>query len=79
MIRDATRTMAAVFMASGIARAHAHRFRHTLDYRRGCNSPNIIRKHYAKWTMLRQRVSKLMRATFSGTPEVHKKTMVVNS
>src|SRR4051794_37207556 len=30
MVRDATRTMAAVFRKSGVAGAHAHRFRHTL-------------------------------------------------
>jgi integrase len=28
MVRDATRTMAAVFKASGVSGAHAHRFRH---------------------------------------------------
>ena len=62
MVRDATRTMATVFKASGVSRAHAHRFRHTLateileaggSFEDAAevlgNSPNIIRKHYAKW------------------------------
>jgi site-specific recombinase XerD len=90
MIRDATRTMAAVFKASGVARTHAHRFRHTLAteiLERGGsiedaaevlgNSPNIIRKHYAKWTPSRQeRISTLFQAIFEpekGTSEVHEK------
>jgi integrase len=64
MIRDATRTLAAVFAASGVKSAHAHRFRHTLAteiLERGGtfedaaeilgNSPTIIRKHYAKWSI----------------------------
>jgi site-specific recombinase XerD len=84
MIRDATRTMAAVFKASGVARAHAHRFRHTLAteiLEKGGsiedaaevlgNSPNIIRKHYAKWSPRRQeRISTLFDAIF-GTSVAH--------
>ncbi|HXA65841.1 MAG TPA: tyrosine-type recombinase/integrase [Bryobacteraceae bacterium] len=52
-----------MFKASGVDGAHAHRFRHTLATKLleagesledvaeilG-NSPNIIRKHYAKWS-----------------------------
>ncbi len=63
----AERTMAAVFKKSGVAGAHAHRFRHTLATeilsKGGSdqdaadvlgNSPLIIRKHYAKWNVQRQ-------------------------
>jgi site-specific recombinase XerD len=86
-IRDTTRTLAAVFKASGVTGAHAHRFRHTLatelleaggsleDVAEILgNSPNIIRKHYAKWSRLRQeRISTLMRSVF-GTNLVHEET-----
>jgi integrase len=86
MIRDATRTIAAVFKASGVERAHAHRFRHTLATEileaGGTledaadilgNSPNIIRKHYAKWSRRRQdRISAVMASIF-GTSLAHEK------
>ena len=78
MIRDATRTLAAVFKASGVEGAHAHRFRHTLATEiliaGGSledaadvlgNSPNIINKHYSKWCRGRQeRISALVDAIF---------------
>ena len=78
MVRDATRTMAAVFKASGVAGAHAHRFRHTLateileaggTFEDAAevlgNSPNIIKKHYAKWSPRRQeRISAIMTEIF---------------
>ncbi|MGA8593978.1 MAG: tyrosine-type recombinase/integrase, partial [Bryobacteraceae bacterium] len=78
MVRDATRTMAAVFKASGVPGAHAHRFRHTLatqileaggTFEDAAevlgNSPNIIKKHYAKWSPRRQeRISALMDSIF---------------
>ncbi len=86
-IRDVTRTLAAVFKASGVPGAHAHRFRHTLatelleaggsleDVAEVLgNSPNIIRKHYAKWSLLRQeRIAALMRTVFD-TNLIHKQT-----
>lgn len=70
----AERTLAAVFKASGVERAHAHRFRHTLATEllgAGAsfeevadilgNSPEIVRKHYAKWSTARQaRIDNLM-------------------
>jgi site-specific recombinase XerD len=82
MIRDATRTMAAVFRKSGVVRAHAHRFRHTLateilenggTFEDAAevlgNSPNIIRKHYAKWSRGRQeRISTLLNSIFATRP-----------
>lgn len=72
----AERTLATVFKACGVSRAHAHRFRHTLATRLlgiGAteqdvadvlgNSPAIVRKHYAKWSSARQhRIDHLMRA-----------------
>ncbi len=90
-IRDATRTLGAVFKESGVPGAHAHRFRHTLAtelLEAGAsledvaeilgNSPNIVRRHYAKWSRLRQeRISTLMRSVFGasfGTPVVHEKS-----
>lgn len=56
-----------MFKKSGVERAHAHRFRHTLATELvgvGAsfetvadilgNSPEIVRKHYAKWSPARQ-------------------------
>ncbi|MDE3167107.1 MAG: tyrosine-type recombinase/integrase [Acidobacteriota bacterium] len=70
----AERTLAAVFKKSGVAKAHAHRFRHTLatellgagaSFEEAAdilgNSPEIVRKHYAKWSTARQaRIDNLM-------------------
>jgi site-specific recombinase XerD len=72
----AERTLAAVFKRSKVPNAHAHRFRHTLATRllgMGAsfeeiadilgNSPEIVRKHYAKWSQARQkRIDDLMTA-----------------
>jgi site-specific recombinase XerD len=77
----AERTLAAVFKRSGVAGAHAHRFRHTLATeilaRGGTEqdvadilgiSAHIVRRHYAKWSAARQqRISTLMRGFQSGT------------
>jgi len=93
MVRDATRTLRAVFKASGVPGACAHRFRHTLAteiLERGGsiedaadvlgNSPAIVRKHYAKWSVRRQeRITNLMQAVFSGTPVARgEKAAVIN-
>jgi integrase len=70
--------MAAVFKRSGVKNAHAHRFRHTLATRllgEGAtyeqvadilgNSPEIVRKHYGKWSKGRQdSIDRLMFAHF---------------
>jgi site-specific recombinase XerD len=83
----AERTLAAVFKKSGVRAAHAHRFRHTLATRLlgvgGTEqevadvlgiSPNIVRKHYAKWSVARQqRIQGLMTAVQLGTNLVHEK------
>jgi integrase len=75
----AERTLAAVFRASDVHSAHAHRFRHTLATEllgRGAsfedvadilgNSPAIVRKHYAKWSPERQaRIDELMERVHS--------------
>jgi integrase len=66
-IRGVTRTLARVFEISGVEGAHAHRFRHTLAtalLEKGWttedvadvlgSTPEIIRKHYAQWTVKRQ-------------------------
>jgi len=78
----AERTLASVFKRSGVAGAHAHRFRHTLATdilaRGGTKqdvadilgiSPAIVRKHYAKWSQARQqqRISRLFEAVYPGT------------
>ena len=76
----AERTLSAVFKLSGDPRAHAHRFRHTLATEllgRGAsyedvadilgNSPEIVRKHYAKWSPARQaRIDELMEKVHAG-------------
>jgi len=91
VIRDVTRTLEAAFRASKVPGTHAHRFRHTLATEAleagGTledvaeilgNSPNIIRKHYAKWSRLRQeRISALMRTVF-GTNLAQPKTASVS-
>ena len=72
----ASKTLVAVFKRSKVPNAHAHRFRHTLATRllgMGAteqevadilgNSPEIVRKHYAKWSQARQkRIDDLMTA-----------------
>jgi site-specific recombinase XerD len=73
-ISEVSETLAAVFRESGVIDAGAHRFRHTLATEllgAGAsfeevadilgNSPEIVRKHYAKWSKQRQdRVDELM-------------------
>ncbi len=77
-VRDVSRSLENVFEASGVPGAHAHRFRHTLatdilgiggTFEEAAdvlgNSPAIVRKHYAKWSIARQeRISTLMRTLF---------------
>lgn len=95
----AERTLAAVFKKSGVPKAHAHRYRHTLATRllgRGAtfelvadilgNSPEVVRKHYAKWSPGRQdNIDRLMMAHFETalpttrvTPESHEISGAVN-
>jgi len=76
----ADRSLQAVFRAAMVPRAHAHRFRHTLATEllgNGAsfedvadilgNSPEIVRKHYAKWSPARQsRIDDLMSRVHSG-------------
>ena len=75
----AERTLATVFKKSGVKNGHAHRFRHTLATRlleNGAsfeqvadilgNSPDVVRKHYGKWSQVRQaNVDRLMTAHFA--------------
>jgi integrase len=70
-----------VFKISGVVSAQAHRFRHTLATEllgRGAtfeevadilgNSPEIVRKHYGKWSPARQsRIDDLMQRVHAGT------------
>jgi site-specific recombinase XerD len=77
----AERSLAAVFKSSMVPGAHAHRFRHTLATEllgNGAsfeevadilgNSPEIVRKHYAKWSPARQsRIDDLMQRVHTGT------------
>jgi site-specific recombinase XerD len=74
----AERTLAAVFTKSGVANAHAHRYRHTLATRLlgdGAsfqevadilgNTEAVVRKHYGKWSKKRQtNIDRLMIAHF---------------
>jgi site-specific recombinase XerD len=76
----AERSLAAVFKASMVPHAHAHRFRHTLATEllgNGAsfedvadilgNSPEVVRKHYAKWSPARQaRIDDLMARVHTG-------------
>jgi integrase len=80
----AERTLAAVFRCRVSKGAQAHRFRHTLAMRLigGAsfedvsdilgNSPEIVRKHYAKSSPARQdRINRLMQPPELGTSVVH--------
>jgi integrase len=62
-VKTVDRTLQAVFAKSGVPHAHAHRFRHTLateipisggTIEDAANiledTPEVIRKHYAKWS-----------------------------
>ena len=90
----AERTLSAVFRTSGVRAAHAYRFRHTLATEhlgRGAsfedvadilgNSPEIVRKHYAKWSPARQaRIDELMEKVHAETEwtitETHRPTPI---
>jgi site-specific recombinase XerD len=75
---SAERTLTRVFKKADVKGAHAHRFRHTLAtdlLAKGAtfedvadilgNSPNIVRKHYAKWSRARQeRITELMQSVY---------------
>jgi integrase len=95
----AERTLASVFRKSGVKDAHAHRYRHTLATRllgQGAtfeqvadilgNSPEVVRKHYGKWSKGRQAsIDRLMFAHFQTasvtnpvTRESHEKMGPVN-
>ena len=95
----AERTLEAVFKKSGVKDAHAHRYRHTLATRlleQGAtfeqvadilgNSPEVVRKHYGKWSKGRQdNIDRLMMAHFQSaavtgqvTKMSHEKTGAVN-
>jgi integrase len=91
LIRGVTRTLARVFELSGVKGAHAHRFRHTLAtalLEKGWttedvanvlgSTPEIIRKHYAQWTVQRQeRISSLAQDVWDvGFLSDSKKTVV---
>jgi integrase/recombinase XerC len=76
----ADRSLSAVFKSAMVPKAHAHRFRHTLATEllgNGAsfeevadilgNSPEIVRKHYAKWSPARQsRIDDLMERVHVG-------------
>jgi integrase len=81
-----------VFKKAGVKGAHAHRFRHTLAtdlLAKGAtcedvadilgNSPNIVRKHYAKWSRAREeRITGLMQSVYgSATYPLHQKNSPV--
>jgi len=75
LLESAERLLRSVFRKSGVAGAHAHRFRHTLAtdlLARGATeqdaadilgiSPAIVRRHYGKWSQTRQnRIYEMMR------------------
>jgi integrase len=85
------RCLGAVFKASGVQKAHAHRFRHTLATEllgRGAtfedvadilgNSAAIVRRHYGKWSAARQtRIDDLMERVYMGTDYVVRDAAVV--
>lgn len=72
------KTLRAVFRKSGVQRAHAHRFRHTLATEMLAqratfeevadvlgNTPEVVREHYAKWSPARQeRIDEIMELVY---------------
>lgn len=76
------RTLASVFEKSGVKKAHAHRFRHTLAtslLARGAtfeqvadilgNTPAVVREHYGKWSQGQQdNIDRLMLGHFETWP-----------
>jgi integrase len=95
----AERTLSAVFKKSGVKDAHAHRYRHTLATSllgQGAtfeqvadilgNSPEVVRRHYGKWSKGRQvNIDRLMMQHFDTalpttqvTNESHEKMEAVN-
>ena len=79
-IKTVVRTLKAVFTKSGVTKAHAHRFRHTLateilvkggSIEDAANilgdSPEIIRKHYMKWSREFQTRTEAILARVHGT------------
>jgi len=78
----AERTLSAVFKKSGVKKVHAHRYRHTLATRllaEGAtfelvadvlgNTPDIVRKHYGKWSPGRQEnIDRFMLGHFRTAP-----------
>jgi site-specific recombinase XerD len=92
-IKTVVHTLKAVFKASGVEHAHAHRFRHTLatkilveggSIEDAANilgdSPEIIRKHYLKWSPEYQRrtVEIMARVHGSGTYRAHEENQPVS-
>jgi integrase len=85
------RCLRAVFKASGVPDAHAHRFRHTMATDILANggtladvadvlgiSESVAAKHYAKWNRARQeRIIALMRAVRMGTNRARRKKLLV--
>ncbi len=85
------RCLRAVFKLSGVQGAHAHRFRHTLATEllgRGAsfeevadilgNSPEIVRKHYGKWSAARQsRIDDLMERVYIGPDQPVRREILV--
>ena len=80
VIGIAERTLAAVFRASGVPKAHAHRFRHTLATELlsiGAsfedvaailgNSAAVVERHYGKWSRARQERLNSLLARLPGT------------
>jgi integrase len=91
MKKNADDTLRSVFRKSGVEKAHAHRFRHTLATEmlgKGAsfeevadvlgNSPDVVRKHYAKWSVERQsRIDDLMKLVHSSAQYSPKKLLRV--
>lgn len=90
-IKTVVRTLQAVFRESGVERAHAHRFRHTLatellaeggTYEDVAiilgDSPTVIERHYAKFSPERQRRTNLLLKRVHATPLQREEIEVVS-
>lgn len=91
-VKTMERTLKSVFDASGVANAHAHRFRHTLATELMVaggtvedvanilgDDPETIRRYYLKWSReYQERTSRLLDRVHSGTSAAHKKNSLAS-
>ncbi len=90
-IKTVVRTLQAVFRESGVENAHTHKFRHTLATKILAeggtfedaaiilgDSPSVIERHYAKFSLERQRRTNSLLKRIHVTPLQHENFVEIN-